>query len=57
MGAVAFVCCERRSGLSGGAVMQDSSAPQLVVGSNSGDTISLLGVGVNQFRPSDVSFL
>ena len=56
MGADAFVCCEPRSGLSGAAVMQDSLAPQLVVGSNSGDTISLLGVGVNQFRPSDVSF-
>ncbi len=35
--------------------MQDSLAPQLVVGSNGGDKISLLGV--NQFRPSDVSFL
>jgi hypothetical protein len=37
--------------------MQDSLAPPLVVGSNSGDRISLLGVDVNQFRPSDVSFL
>ena len=37
--------------------MQDSLAPQLVVGSNGGDKISLLGVGMNQFRPSDVSFL
>jgi len=135
--ADAFVYYERRSGLSGGGVMQDSLAPQLVVGSNGGDTliggskndllvagtgrqlltggagsdtfifsktginaeisdfkvgldrlqfeglgqgggpgglqitnenghaallfggdrISLLGVGVNQFRPSDVSFL
>ena len=38
-------------------MMQDSLAPQLVVGSNSSDRISLLGVGVNQLRPSDVSFL
>jgi hypothetical protein len=37
--------------------MQVSLAPQLVVGSYRGDWISLLGVGVNQFRPSDVSFL
>lgn len=37
--------------------MQDSLAPQLVVGSNGCDKISLLGVGMNQFRPSDVSFL
>ena len=135
--ADAFLYTERRSGLSGGGVMQDPLAPQLVVGSNGGDTliggskndwlvagtgrqlltggagsdtfifaktginaeisdfkvgldrlqfeglgrppgpgglqvinenghaallfggdrISLLGVGVNQFRPSDVSFL
>ena len=135
--ADAFLYTERRSGLSGGGVMQDPLAPQQVVGSNGGDTliggskndwlvagtgrqllnggagsdtfifattginaeisdfkvgldrlqfeglgrppgpgglqvihenghaallfggdrISLLGVGVNQFRPSDVSFL
>ena len=37
--ADAFVYYERRSGLSGGGVMQDSLAPQLVVGSNGGDTL------------------
>jgi len=33
------VYAERRSGLSGGGVMQDPLAPQLVVGSNGGDTL------------------
>jgi len=37
--ADAFVYFERRSGQSGGGVMQDSLAPQLVVGSNGGDTL------------------
>ena len=37
--ADAFVYYERRSGQSGGGVMQDSLAPQLVVGSNGGDTL------------------
>jgi len=37
--ADAFVYAERRSGLSGGGVMQDPLAPQLVVGSNGGDTL------------------
>ena len=37
--ADAFVYYERRSGLSGGGVMQDSLAPQLVVGSNGSDTL------------------
>ena len=35
----AFVYTERRSGLSGGDVMQDPLAPQLVVGSDGGDTL------------------
>jgi Ca2+-binding RTX toxin-like protein len=37
--ADAFVYTERRSGLAGGGVMQDPLAPQLVVGSNGGDTL------------------
>jgi hypothetical protein len=37
--ADAFVYYERRSGLNGGGVMQDSLAPQLVVGSDGGDTL------------------
>lgn len=37
--ADAFVYTERRSGLKGGGVMQDSLAPQLVVGSDGGDTL------------------
>ena len=37
--ADAFLYTERRSGLSGGGVMQDPLALQLVVGSNGGDTL------------------
>ena len=37
--ADAFVFYERRSGLAGGGVMENPQSPQLVVGSNGGDTL------------------
>jgi Ca2+-binding RTX toxin-like protein len=39
MQADAFVFYERRSGLTGGGVMENPDSPQLVVGSNGGDTL------------------
>ena len=39
MQADAFVFYERRSGQAGGGVMEDATVPQLVVGSNGGDTL------------------
>ena len=39
MQADAFVFFERRSGLAGGGVMQNPQSPQLVVGSDGGDTL------------------
>lgn len=39
MQADAFVFYERRSGLAGGGVMENPSSPQLVIGSNGGDTL------------------
>lgn len=39
MQADAFVYYERRSGQAGGAVMENPASPQLVIGSNGGDTL------------------
>jgi Ca2+-binding RTX toxin-like protein len=39
MQADAFVFYERRSGVAGGGVMENPLSPQLVVGSNGGDTL------------------
>ena len=39
MQADAFVFYERRSGAAGGGVMENPASPQLVVGSNGGDTL------------------
>jgi hypothetical protein len=39
MQADAFVFYERRSGVAGGGVMENPASPQLVVGSNGGDTL------------------
>jgi len=39
MQADAFVFYERRSGLTGGGVMENPDSPQLVIGSNGGDTL------------------
>jgi Ca2+-binding RTX toxin-like protein len=39
MQADAFVFYERRSGTAGGGVMENPASPQLVIGSNGGDTL------------------